>query len=267
MNTLELKLSAVDNARDTWLERFDALLEREDAPRIQAFRWDTPTAQVELVIEVMTRAAPRLTGLRALEFRGINDQELELGDVTPLLLAYPHLETLRIHAQGVELGRVQHEHLRELEVNATQVSSAFVEGLLGSNLPALETLSLCLGEWSLDQNLAFQLLYTEDVFPKLETLRLKNASLANALVEGLANSPLLEHITELDFSQGAFSDDGARALLNSSRLNSLRKIILEQHFVSDGVLEKLREFLQSKNIEFLETRAQETRARGIAVRE
>jgi hypothetical protein len=254
MNALEVQVIAVDEARDTWLERFDAILEREDASSIRALRWRALSDQVHLVIEAVTRAASQLMGLRELEFRPVDDEELELGDVTPLLLAYPKLETLRIQATSVELGRVQNEHLRELEVNSLPISSAVVEGLLGSNLPNLETLSLCLGDWSADQNIAFQFLYTEDLFPNLKTLRLKNASLANALAEGLANSPLLEHVIELDFSLGAFSDDGARAILNSSRLNELRKLILEHHLISDSVLEELREFLRRKNVELLETR-------------
>jgi hypothetical protein len=260
-------MSAVDNEQGTWLERFDALLESDHAARIRALHWNTPTAQAELVIEGLTEAAKRLTGLRGLEFRGVGDSELEIGDITPLLLAYPKLETLGIHGQGVELGRVQHEHLSELGINATPVSSAFIEGLLGSNLPKLEVLSLCLGEWSADRNIAFQLLYTEDLFPRLETLRLKNASLANVLAEGLTNSPVLEHLVELDFSLGAFSDDGAQALMDSPRLNALCKIVLEQHLISDGVLQQLSEFLKRKNIELLETRTQQTRAPSIAVSE
>jgi Leucine Rich repeat len=251
VNPLLIVLHAQDTAIETWLERFAALLDREDAAQIQYLRFVFDHEHAELVIEALTRGATQLTGLRGLELGA--DALPEIGDITPVLLAYPHLESLSIFGQGPELGRVQHEHLRELEVSGAGVASAFVEGLLGSNYPNLERLSLDLGGWSSFENIAFQLLYTENIFPRLTKLRLQNAALADELLQGIASSPVLEHLQELDLSHGALSDDGAWALMRASGLGALRKMVLKGHAISGDGLEALRAFLHSRNIELLES--------------
>ncbi len=243
-------LRVQETAFETWLERFSALLDQEDAAHIQSLRIEFNDEHAELVIEVLTQSASRLTGLRELEL-GQADALPEIGDITPLLLAYPNLVLLRVDGQGVELGRVQHEHLRELEASKAEVSSAFIEGLLGSNFPNLERLSVHLGGWSNFENIAFQLLYTEDIFPTLKTLCLKNASLADVLVEGIAGSPILEHLQELDLLHGTFSDDGTLALMRYSSFGALRRLVLRGHVLSDKGFERLRVFLRDKQIDLV----------------
>jgi Leucine Rich repeat len=77
------------------------------------------------------------------------------------------------------------------------------------------------------------------LFPKLQTLALRNSNFADEIAKHLARSPLLDRIDHLDLSMGTLSDEGASALAASGKLGRLKSLNIEHHYVSDEVRAKL----------------------------
>ncbi|MGK5675752.1 STM4015 family protein [Micromonospora sp. URMC 106] len=192
-------------------------------------------------IAQLCAAAPRLPALRALFLGDITSEECEVswmkvGDVSPLLEAYPALEVLRVRG-GEDFGfsPVRHARLRELVVESGGLSRAFVAAVLDSDLPALTDLELWLGtpDYGGDADVAeLAPLLAGERFPALRRLGLRNAEIADDLAEALSAAPVVRRLERLDLSLGTLGDRGAAALLAGQPLGHLAELDLHHHYLS-----------------------------------
>jgi hypothetical protein len=192
----------------------------------------------------------RLPSLRALLWAGLTQEESELswivlGDVTPILAAFPALETLRLRGnEGLSLGAApRHLALRCLALENVRLDADVFVELLDADLPALTELELWLG--TADQGPTIVVadlmpILSGKLFPGLRRLRLCNAELADEVAEAVAVSPLLNQLVELDLSLGTLGERGFEALLASPAVSRLERLDVSGHWAGPEAVERLR---------------------------
>ncbi|MGC4808230.1 STM4015 family protein [Micromonospora sp. DT233] len=209
-------------------------------------------------IAQLCAAAPRLPNLTALFLGDIGSEECEIswmkvGDVSPLLAAYPALEELRVRGGEVfRFSPVRHERLRRLEVQSGGLSAEFVRAVLDSELPALEELELWLGNdgYGGDSTVAdLAPLLAGERFPALRRLGLRNAEIADDIAEALATAPVVRRLTALDLSLGTLGDRGALALIDGQPLTHLSKLDLHHHYIGDETADAVRAALPGVQVD------------------
>ncbi|MEV0328690.1 STM4015 family protein [Micromonospora echinospora] len=191
-------------------------------------------------IAQLCAAAPRLPALRALFLGDMTSEECEVswmrvGDVSPLLTAYPELEVLRVRGgQDLTFSPVRHERLRELAVETGGLSPAFTRAVLDSELPALTDLELWLGtpDYGGDTDVTdLAPLLAGERFPALRRLGLRNAEIADDLAEALSTATVVPRLERLDLSLGTLGERGAAALLAGQPLTHLAELDLHHHYL------------------------------------
>jgi hypothetical protein len=102
-------------------------------------------------IDLLVRNATRLGRLRALFAAELTFEQCEISwikqdDITPLLEAFPALETLWVRgADGLALRPLRHEGLRELVLQSGGLPAEIVRAVGASDFPNLQRLELWLG--------------------------------------------------------------------------------------------------------------------------
>ncbi|WP_405096286.1 STM4015 family protein [Micromonospora sp. NBC_01412] len=217
-------------------------------------------------IAQLCEAAPRLPNLKALFLGDIVGEECEIswmrvGDVSPLLTAYPGLELLRVRGgEDFRFSPVRHERLRRLEVESGGLPAEFVRAVLDSELPALEDLELWLGvdEYGGDTTVAdLAPLLAGERFPALRRLGLCNSEIADDIAEALAAAPVVRRLEKLDLSLGTLGDRGALALAGGQPLAHLAKLDLSHHFVSDEVVAAVKAALPGVEVDLSDPQEEE----------
>lgn len=202
---------------------------------------------VEL-LEALFAAAPRLPHVDAIFFGDITGEENEVswivqGDLSAIWEAFPKLQVLKVRGSNeLTLGNIAHANLRELVIQSGGLPSSVVNEISNSQLPALEHLELFLGteDYGWDGTAdTLSKIVSGELFPKLSYLGLRNSVVANEIAELVANSPILDRIDVLDLSLGTMTDEGGNALLASEKIKSVKKLLLNHHFMSTEVTEKL----------------------------
>lgn len=200
-------------------------------------------------VEMLVAARQRLPKLRGLFIGDIVSEENEISwiqqtDLSPLFSAFPKLETFRARGgNGLGLGRINHPNLRTLIVESGGLPVTVLRDVLNSKLPALEHLELWLGTENYGWDGAVEdldPLFTGDLFPKLKYLGLRDSEIADAIAVRLARAPILHRLEVLDLSLGTLGDEGARALLASPAIKSLKKLDLHRHYISPDVMSALK---------------------------
>jgi hypothetical protein len=113
--------------------------------------WGDAASQTPPTEYLQVLSARRLPKLRALFVGDMSSEDSEISwigqaDYTELLIAYPHLEVLRIRGSiALRLPAIGLPQLRELAVETGGLPSSVVEELAGMTLPALKKLELWLG--------------------------------------------------------------------------------------------------------------------------
>ncbi|MFI1194826.1 STM4015 family protein [Micromonospora sp. NPDC020750] len=199
----------------------------------------------EAPIAQLCEAAPRLPNLKALFLGDIVAEECEIswmrvGDVSPLLTAYPGLEVLRVRGgEDFRFSPVRHDRLRRLEVQSGGLRPAFVRAVLDSELPALDELELWLGtpDYGGETTVAdLAPLLAGERFPALRRLGLCNSEIADDIAEALAAAPVVKRLAALDLSLGTLGDRGALALAGGQPLTHLAKLDLSHHYASEDTV-------------------------------
>jgi uncharacterized protein (TIGR02996 family) len=201
------------------------------------------------VVRTLLEARNRLTNLRALFLGDITFDECEISwlvqsDLTDLPAAFPKLEHFRTRGgNDLILREFEHQHLKSLAFEASNLPREVVRTLGASKLPSLEHLELWLGTERYGANTEVGDL--ADILegkhlPALRSLAFKNSEIADDVAVALAGSPILERIRVLDLSLGALGDRGAEALLASPAVAKLEKLDIHHHYVSADVVERLR---------------------------
>ena len=251
-----------DDFQDTFAERLDALFQDPNIGELRGLvigSWFTEVCEdpPTLLLETMIAAAPKLTSLRGLFVGDIVQEECEISwlhqcDYAPLLRALPGLEVFVVRGgDGLRFHGLQHDNLRALTVQTGGMSAAAVGDVVNARLPALRELSLWLGssDYGGDSSIAdLAPLLSGDRFPQLEHLGLQNSEYSDAIAAAIATSPLLGRLKGLDLSMGTLSDDGARALLASPHVRSLRHLNLRHHYLSPGMMKRVRDLGIEVNI-------------------
>jgi hypothetical protein len=173
-----------------------------------------------------------------------------LNDVSSLFTAYPQLEHFGIRGCAsaytdpyLHLGILNLEHLKTLVIETGSMDRSVVQDVLRSHLPALEHLELWTGSEGYLANCTvedFAPLFTDNLFPNLRYLGLRDSEIANDLAIALSQSPLLEQLHVLDLSLGTLDDSGATALLNCPAIRKLTKLDLSHHFCANEMMQRLQ---------------------------
>jgi hypothetical protein len=203
----------------------------------------------EGAVRDLIAARERLPHLRALFLGDIVQWESEISwirhsDLTPLLAAFPELEHFRSRGgEGLGLSAFEHPNLKSLAFEASNLPSAVVRAVGASTLPKLEHLELWLGTARYGANTTpadLAGILEGKGLPALRYLGFCNSDISDDVAVAVAGSPILERLRVLDFSLGTLGDRGAEALLANPALARLERLDIRHHFVSPGVIERLR---------------------------
>ncbi|MGV9979232.1 STM4015 family protein [Micromonospora wenchangensis] len=238
-----------DTLSEQFRDRFDRFVEQL-GDRVEALvvgPWGY-AAFHHAPIAQLCAAADRLPRLRALFLGDMVTEECEVswmrvGDVSPLLTAYPELEVLRVRGgEDFSFSPVRHGRLRTLSVQSGGLSREFVAAVLASELPALHHLDLWLGtdDYGGDTTVAdLDALLAGKLFPALRRLGLRNAEIADELAAALATAAVVPRLERLDLSLGTLSDDGLAALLAGQSLTHLSALDLHHHYLSEEAADRV----------------------------
>ncbi|WP_432135369.1 MULTISPECIES: STM4015 family protein [unclassified Streptomyces] len=254
--------SDVYDADEPWEQAFARFLGTVDPTGVRALivgawqeAYDTDSSSV---IEALLAARDRLPALRALFLGDMGSEECEISwinqtDVTPLLSGFPDLEEFGVRGgSGLEFPALRHESLRTLTVETGGLPAAAVRGIGASDLPALVHLDLWLGtpDYGGDSEIAdLEPVLSGARLPSLRHLALRNSEMQDAVAAALAAAPVVARLETLDVSMGVLTDDGAAALLGGQPLTHLKKLDLHHHYVSEPLLERLRQTLEPAGVE------------------
>lgn len=246
---------------------FEAFLRDVDTTAVSAFvigNWVTNEDMDDTAAEVfapLIAAADRFPNLRHLFVGDVEAECWEISwihqsDLTPLLQAFPKLETFGVRGSE-NLGWEQrvYPNLRELTFQSGGLPPEVVRAVAGSEFPELTDLELYLGD---DQYFggseAADLAGILDGagLPKLRYLGLRDAANADEVAAAVAHAPIVSRLEVLDLSLGNLGDEGAAALLAGQPLTHLKKLDLHHHFLSEQMQERLREALPGVEVDLSE---------------
>ncbi|GIF16809.1 STM4015 family protein [Actinoplanes teichomyceticus] len=270
-----------DDDEDQVSAEFTALLDRfvdqagADTTALVVGSWGYAALNVA-PIGHLCALAPRLPRLRALFLGDITFDECEIswmkvGDVSPLLAAFPALQVLWVRGgEDFRFSPVRHERLRELVVQSGGLPRDFAAAVLASELPALTALELWLGVSDYGGDITppdLAPLLAGDLFPELRRLGLRNAEIADQLAGAVAAAPVVQRLESLDLSLGTLGDQGAAALLAGRSLTHLRELDLHHHYMTAPVAESVVAALPGVRVDVSERQQPRGSSRYTAVSE
>ncbi|MFJ8622392.1 STM4015 family protein [Kitasatospora sp. NPDC093550] len=223
--------------------------------------WQEGYSSVDAAVEAITAEADRLPALEALFLGEVTFDEceiswLEMGDVTPLLTAFPGLRSLTVRGgMDLVLEPVRHDRLTSLSFESGGLPSAVVRAVAGSELPALESLELWLGvdEYGGDTTMDDLAPFLDGTrLPALRHLGLQNSELQDDIAAAVAHAPVVARLESLSLSMGVLSDEGVAALLEGQPLTHLRALDLHHHYVGEELQQRLRQALPGVEIDLSE---------------
>lgn len=230
------------------------VLDEPNSSRLEALvigAWDYESStNSAAIVELLSGAAERLPGLRALFLGDITYEEQEISwiqqsDVSPLLMAFPDLEIFRVRGtENLAFGALRHAKLRHLAIESGGLPHSIMAAVAHAELPQLEHLELWLGDsgYGYDGCTGFlPEMLRPDRFPHLRYLGLENAEDEDEVVIALIATGALERIAVLNLSMGTLSDDGARALLETPAVRRLEKLVIRHHYMSPDMVKELEE--------------------------
>ncbi|GAA3378454.1 STM4015 family protein [Streptomyces sannanensis] len=221
--------------------------------------WHDEYTDLDEVLEPLVADADRFPELRALFLADVVGEECEiswiqLGDITPVLNAFPLLEKLTTRGgENLVLQPVRHEALRVLRCESGGLPPEFVRAVGACDFPALDHLELWLGTswYGGDSQLpdVMPILEGGARFPRLRHLGLQNSDIQDEIATAVAGAPIVAQLESLTLSMGVLSDEGAAALLTGQPLTHLRQLDLCHHFLSDPMMQRLRSALEPHSVE------------------
>ncbi|MFF2774466.1 STM4015 family protein [Streptomyces sp. NPDC058052] len=241
-----------DAEDEEWGALFERFLKTVDTGRVRAIvvggwedAYDTSSAAV---VTALVGANDRLTALEAVFLGDMTFEDCEISwivqsDVTPLLAAYPALREFGVRGgTGLAFPSLRHTGLETLVVETGGLGAEVVRGIVGSDLPALESIELWLGtdEYGGDSSPGdLAPLLSGEGFPALRSLGLCNSVVEDQVAAAVAGAPVVARLDRLDLSMGVLTDEGAAALLDGQPLTHLRELDLEHHYLTEAMRERL----------------------------
>ena len=209
-----------------------------------------PEMGPEEATEPLIAKKDKLPNLKHLVLGDIPSRDNEMswiciGEIQPLLEAFPNLEYFKVRAgNGPDFGKINLEKLHTFIYETSGLID--VSEIFGGNMPNLEHLQIWMGteNYGLSVKAAdFETLLQGTVFPKLKYLGLNNSEIINEITPMLMNAPILDRIETLDLSGGTLRDEGAQFLLDNPKIKELKHLSLRHHFLSEEMEAKLREMM------------------------
>lgn len=202
----------------------------------------------EEVIEALVSARDQLPNLKHLFIGEILQEECEaswinLSDISPLFLAFPNLETLRVRgSEGLSLGRPVHQKLRHLALEGGGLPDTLIREICSADLPSLEHLELWLGDDNYGRSVTKEDLQPilDGKFPHLKYLGLRNDTEIDNVVGWLKDAKVLEMLETLDLSLGCLSNEGAAELARNESLKNLKQLNVFHHFMTEEGTKQLK---------------------------
>ncbi|MDX3241301.1 STM4015 family protein [Streptomyces sp. ME18-1-4] len=254
--------SDVYDSGESWTEAFARFCAAVDTTRVKALivgAWEEAyEEEPSAVIEALTAARDRFPALRAVFLGDMVGEECEISwinqtDVTPLLAAFPELEEFGVRGgSGLRFPALGHGALRRLVIETGGLPVDVVRGVGGSDLPALVHLDLWLGtpEYGGDSEAAdLEPVLSGARLPSLRHLALRNSEIQDAVAAAVASAPVVARLEVLDLSMGVLTDEGATDLLGGQPLTHLKRLDLHHHYMTEPLLERLRQTLEPAGVE------------------
>ncbi|MER5748909.1 STM4015 family protein [Streptomyces sp. NPDC002088] len=214
---------------------------------------------IDPVLELLTAEAHRFPRLRAVFLADLESEESEIswikqGDVTRVLRAWPQLEELGVRgSEDLVIEPLRHDGLRTLRIESGGLAPAPVRALSACEFPALRRLELWLGTTWYGGDCTVEdiepLLGALGRCPELRHLGLQNSDIQDEIAAAVAAAPVVAGLESLDLSMGALSDEGGAALLSGQPLTHLRSLNLRHHFMSDELVQRVREALEPHGVD------------------
>ncbi|GLW66679.1 hypothetical protein Arub01_49230 [Actinomadura rubrobrunea] len=236
-------------------EIFQEFLDTVDAARLTHLvtGWDDGCDTISLLAE----HADRLPALRHLFVGDVVYEESEISwiereDITRLVEAFPRLETLEVRGGTLRMRPFAGTALRRLRLETGGMAPGVVRAITSSDLPNLEHLDLWLGaeEYGGDVTAAdLAPILSGERFPSLRRLGLEDAEIADEIAAALASAPIVARLESLSLALGALTDEGAEALLSGQPLTHLRRLDLHHHFLSDAMMQRVRQALPGVEVD------------------
>ncbi len=241
-------------------QKFLDTVEPERVTALVLGRWfqEEPESLSEALPAILA-AADRLPALRALFLGDITFEECEISwiqmcDITPVFAAFPQLEELVVRGASEDyddkerlgLKPVRHERLKALRFESGGLPAEIVRAVGACDFPALEKLELWLGvdnyggNWTMDDLAPF---LSGAKLPALTHLGLQDSVFQDQIAALVARAPVVPRLTGLSLSMGAFTDEGAAALLEGQPLTHLKTLDLHHHYLTEGMQQRLRDAL------------------------
>ncbi|GLW66681.1 hypothetical protein Arub01_49250 [Actinomadura rubrobrunea] len=230
---------------------FDEFLDAVDTTRVShlVFGFDDNTTDVP---RMLAEHVGRLPALRNVFLGDIVWEQMEMSwiereDITPLFEAFPDLECFEVRgSEKLRLRPIARTALRRLRFESCGLPSEVVRAVGACDLPNLEHLDLWLGveNYGGDVTVAdLAPILNGERFSALRHLGLENAEHADELAAALASAPVVARLESLSLALGTLTDEGAEALLSGQPLTHLRRLDLHHHFLSDAMMERVRQAL------------------------
>ena len=249
-----------DSGKEPFYERLDAFLGMPWVSGVRALvigEWGESYETV-FPVERFVAAADRLTSLAAIFVGEMTSEENEISwiqstDLTPLLTAYPALQTLRARGgAGLMIQPGRYPELRSLAFEAGGLDAGTVAAVAESEFPRLNQLELWLGTANYGGDATVDDLgpiLSGVRLPALASLGLRDAEIADAVAAALAGAPVVGRVKTLDLSLGMLTDAGAAALLAGQPLTHLTRLDLHHHFLSEDMIARVRDELEPAGVE------------------
>ncbi|MCE0557872.1 STM4015 family protein [Motilimonas sp. E26] len=251
-----IRLEVDYDAAEDGAEMIDVLARLINGPKVNQIQalilgcWEEAYENdAGIYVDFLVEHAAALSGLKAIFIGEMTYEENEIswinqGNYSRFWAAFPALEHLQIRgAEGLELGDIAHSNLKTLIIESGGLGRDVIAAVANAKLPALETLGLWLGDesygWDGDISTVTPLM-SQQLFPKLTSLALKNSEIQNEIVAELVKSDLLGQLTDIDLSMGIMLDAGAELLIANQGLLAGKKIDVSENFLSAEVVEKLQ---------------------------
>ncbi|MFE6030168.1 STM4015 family protein [Streptomyces niveus] len=246
---------AEEDADVCW-KRFTEMVELE---KVRAIIFGQPWYDGDggMLDDDLINLAPRLTGLEALFLGDLEDEQamlstIYLGDVAPILAAFPGLRELAVRGgEGLDFPVSGHEGLRVLRVESGGLPPGAAEQIAAAQLPSLESLELWLGDENYGGGVTVEQLaplFAGEGKPALRHLGLQNSFIQDELAAALASAPVVPQLTSLSLSMGTLSDEGVEALLQGQPLTHLRELDLAFHFISHEMMLRIWTALEPEGV-------------------
>lgn len=226
---------------------------------IGQFHGDDPGQGSAEIVQLLVSAQPKLPNLRGVFIGDMVTEENEVSwinqsDVSPLLVAYPNLEHLRLRGTA-ELslgGRLVHHKLKSLTIETGGLPPLLLKEVLASQLPSLESLELWLGTPTYGGDVTvrdLEPLLSGNLFPAVKNLGLRDSEIVDQIAVALQSAPILDRLRSLDLSLGTLSDEGGQALLANPKLKALKQLDLHRHYLSGEMMGLLKQQFPNVNVD------------------